>query len=121
MYLTSSGGPMDKPNRVPQLYGYTVCLVAVITFLISINGVVGAAFDFQRPLQGEGWYEESFSSFDNWIASNRRPYVPEGQAAVPDTTSIGTLHDRYNALRADRIAGAKFRAEKTIAGSGLLV
>lgn len=40
---------MDQPRWIPQLYGYTVCLIAVITILISLNSVVHNTFEFAEP------------------------------------------------------------------------
>lgn len=114
---------MDKPNRVPQLYGYTVCLVAVITFLISVTGAVNAVFTLKNPLQGEGYFEQSFSSFEAWQAagSDRRPFVVPGQAVPVDTTSIETRRTQFNALREERIAAGKFRGQKALTSSGILL
>jgi hypothetical protein len=42
----------EKPNRIPQIYGYTVCLIAVVAFLISINGIVDASFTLANPMHG---------------------------------------------------------------------
>ena len=37
---------MDRLNRfVAQFYGYAVCLITVIVMLISIKGIIDAAFE----------------------------------------------------------------------------
>ena len=41
---------MEKQNRVPQFYGYSVCLVAVITVLISVTSLMNAVIDLGDPL-----------------------------------------------------------------------
>jgi hypothetical protein len=42
---------MEKSRKVgAQIYGYAVCLVAVITFLISISTLVNAIIDLGDPL-----------------------------------------------------------------------
>ena len=40
---------MDQPRWIPQLYGYTVCLIAVVTILISRNSMVNNVFEFAEP------------------------------------------------------------------------
>ena len=40
---------MDQPRWIPQLYGYTVCLIAVVTILISRNSIVNNIFEFAEP------------------------------------------------------------------------
>src|SRR5919202_2386384 len=34
------GGIVERPERVPQLYGYTVCLVALVVGLASLTSLV---------------------------------------------------------------------------------
>jgi hypothetical protein len=45
---------MEKSQRVAQIYGYMVCLVAVITFLMSITQLVNSLIDLQDPIHA-GW------------------------------------------------------------------
>ena len=40
----------DKTQRIQMVYGYAVCLVAVITFLISVTSMVYAVIDLTDPL-----------------------------------------------------------------------
>lgn len=40
---------MDQPRWIPQLYGYTVCLIAVITILLSLSSLVNNVFEFAEP------------------------------------------------------------------------
>jgi hypothetical protein len=50
-----SGGEestMDRANRVAQLYGYTVCLVAVVTLLFAFPSVINSLFRLSDPLAG---------------------------------------------------------------------
>jgi hypothetical protein len=46
---------MDRLNRfVAQIYGYAVCLITVIVMLISIKGIIDAAFDLSDPAGPDG-------------------------------------------------------------------
>ena len=40
---------MERPRLVPQLYGYAVCLVSVITMLIASAGTIDGIFDAATP------------------------------------------------------------------------
>ena len=118
---------MDKPNRVPQIYGYTVCLVAVITFLISANSLVQNAFIMANPLQGgqaRFGGEPSITSYEAYRATydRERPVPgPDAKSPVTDTASEVTMRIRYDALRADRIERAKFESLRAVTGSLLLI
>ncbi len=98
---------MQQTSRARQWYGYTVCLIAVITGLISVAGSLNNAFDLSNPLAGERGSDVSLASFEAYKATRGR-FSP----ATPDTTSETTLRARYEALRADRIAHRRFQAWK---------
>jgi hypothetical protein len=113
-----------KPNRVPQIYGYAVCVIAVVTFLICATGIVNNVFDLTSPIKAGFGLESSLSSFEAYKATYQRDQrsVVGGAAseARPDTASEATLRKRYDALREDRISRVQFQAWKGIVTSGLL-
>lgn len=120
------GDDMDRPNRVAQLYGYAVCLIAVIVFLISANSLVENAFTLANPLRGAGnrfGPEPAISSFEAYRATatreNRLNPSVSGSATVAPPDSV--LRARYEVLRADRIDQARFDAERSLTTSGLLL
>ncbi len=108
----TDGGPVDKPNRVRQWYGYTVCLIAVVTGLICVAGILSNTFDLSNPLAAEGPFSESLRSFESYKATRERRGFPTEQRSTPDTASETTLRSRYEALRADHIAQRSFQARK---------
>ena len=118
---------MDKPNRVPQIYGYTVCLVAVITFLISANSLVQNAFTMANPLQGgqsRFGGEPSITSFEAYRATYERERPgpgPDAKSRAADTASEATMRTRYEALRTDRIERARFESLRSVTSSLLLL
>ena len=116
---------MEKPNRVPQIYGYTVCVIAVVTFLICATVIVNNVFDLANPIAAGFGFESSLSSFEAYQATYQRDQrsVVGGAAseARPDTASEATLRKRYDALREDRISRVQFQAWKAIVTSGLLL
>ncbi|HJU69229.1 MAG TPA: hypothetical protein VJ650_13395 [Gemmatimonadaceae bacterium] len=108
----------DKPNRIPQIYGYTVCLIAVVAFLISINGVVDATFTLANPMHGPYGHVESLASFEAYEATRTERTVIDRNAPV-DTTSEETRRRRFEALRTDRVAANRLQAWRRLVGSGL--
>ncbi len=109
---------IDKPNRIPQIYGYTVCLIAVVAFLISINGVVDATFTLANPMHGPYGHVDGLTSFETYEASRVERMSPDRTVPV-DTTSAETRRRRFEALRADRIDANRLQAWRRIVGSGL--
>jgi hypothetical protein len=109
---------MDKRFRMAHLYGYLVCLVAVITFLVCIGNVVSAAFDLSDPLYAYGDFEQqrSLSSLDNYrmdvLAS-----LPDGQPA-PDDDALRAM---YEAARDAQVRTVRLRSMRNITVAGLLI
>lgn len=118
----SGGGPVERPNRVRQWYGYTVCLIAIVTGLICVSGVLDRAFDLSDPLAQENPYSASLYSFAAYQAdmSGDSRLPGQGQTAS-DTTSAATLRAQYEALRADRIAQLRFVARKGLVTDVILL
>lgn len=108
----------DKPNRIPQIYGYTVCLIAVVALLISINGIVDATFTLANPLHGPYGHGDGLTSFESYEASRVERTMPD-RNLLADTTSLETRRRRFEALRSDRIDANRLQAWRRLVGSGL--
>ncbi len=113
---------MEKTSKVPQIYGYTVCVIAVVTFLICATVIVNNVFDLANPIQAGFGMESSFDAYKAAHEKDQRSGMAAA-AAEPrsDTVSEATLRGRYEALRADRIARVRFQSWKAITTSGLLL
>jgi len=115
---------MEKQHRMAQLYGYAVCLVTVITFLISVTSLVGAIFDLSDPLHATGFgvRGESLASFENYkmdvLKSPQQGQQLSAPAYVPDDQ---TLHAMYEAAKTDKIQSVSLRARRTITVDSLLI
>ncbi len=110
------------PNRLAQMYGYTVCLVSVILGLATASSILEAAFDRSHPLQNEYSFGASYTSFEAYKATYERERMPmgPGDTARRDTLSEETLRKRYDAMVADRVAASDYRTSKTFVTSGIL-
>ena len=109
---------IDKPNRIPQIYGYTVCLIAVVAFLISINGVVDATFTLANPMHGPYGHVDGLTNFESYEASRGDRMSPDRNTPA-DTTLVETRRRRFEALRTDRIEANRLQAWRRVVGSGL--
>jgi hypothetical protein len=115
--MNTSPAP-EKPNRIPQIYGYTVCVIAVVAVLISMHGIVDASFTLASPLHGQYGRGEGLTSFESYEAM-RMDRMTVDRNASPDTTSIDTRRRRFEVLRADRIESNRLQAWRRIVGNGL--
>jgi hypothetical protein len=116
----TQGGIVERPERVPQLYGYTVCLIALVIAIVSITSMVGSTFDLTTPalsVDSDFGFEPSVSSFEAYRATydrERRMMDTRNTGVAPDTTPESVLRQRYTALRADRVDRAVARAHRAI-------
>ena len=65
---------MDRSERIAQLYGYTVCLIAIIVLIFSANDLISSAFEYANPLAsgayGYGYNGQNLTSLPR---PTRRP------------------------------------------------
>jgi len=115
---------MEKTSRMPQVYGYLVCLVAVITVLICASTLVYAILDLGDPLHA-GYTPAgtpSLASFDNYKMDILRSVPKEGDSAkaayLPDDQ---TLRAMYEAAKDDKIQRERHEANRTIVIDTILI
>ena len=117
------GGMVERPERVPQLYGYSVCLVAIVVMLTSLSSLVDRAFNLSDPLLGGGpefgWGEPAVTSFEAYRATLDRAerMGPPGEQRPREVVPEPELRRRYEGLRADRLTRASFTARRELARS----
>jgi hypothetical protein len=120
------GGVVERPERVPQLYGYTVCLVALFWAIISTISIVDASLTLSAPLyrgdRGFAGMEPSVSSFEAFRTTydmSRRFMSPDSRGARADSVSEPELRRRYDALRSDRMERNSVEARRSLITSVL--
>ena len=111
---------LERPERVPQLYGYTVCLVTLIWALGSAVTMVENWQTLVSPVyarQNEYGTEPSITSFEAFRLTYDRARLfnaPEQAGALRDSLPESELRKRYGTYRADRIASIEVRARQSL-------
>jgi hypothetical protein len=109
---------MEARNRIAQVYGYAVCLVVVIVFIINLAGLISAFFDLSDPMHAGSAYRDkpSLASFENYridiVAS-----LTEGQPMPDDAT----LQAMFEAAKNDRIQSVRLSAKRNITLDSILI
>ena len=114
------GGVVERPERVPQLYGYTACLIGLIWALGSLVGIVESAQTLAAPVynnQNVYGLEPSISSLEAFRLTYDR--ARRFGAAGPSDGKLDTLPEaelrrRYETYRADRIAATSVEARQSL-------
>lgn len=109
---------MEKKSKAPLIYGYAVCLVAVITFLIAVAGIIFAVMDLGDPLYASNNYNKaSIASFENYKMDMLKSQG-EKETWAPDDK---TLKAMYEAEKDDRIRRVKHDSMRSIYINGALI
>ena len=112
------GGVVERPERVPQLYGYTVCLVALCWALVSAVNIVESFLTLSAPAYRDRDFgiEPSVTSFEAFRTTydrSRRIMSMDPRETKLDSLPEPELRRRYEALRADRIQRNTVAAQRS--------
>ena len=120
------GGIVERPERVPQLYGYTVCLIALVAGVVSLLSVVESGLALANPAYHNespwsGWNEPSVASFEAFRATYDRPRELRAEPGTPppERPTEAELRRRYEGLRADRVQRVRIAAQRSLITSSL--
>jgi hypothetical protein len=119
------GGVVERPERVPQLYGYTVCLVSLIWALGSGVALIQSGLTLTNPgYSSENYFgmEPSITSFEAFRLTYdraRRFTSPDPNAAKLDSVPEAELRQRYETLRTDLIQTNQVRARQELVTRGI--
>jgi hypothetical protein len=120
--LALRNGDMERPSRVAQLYGYTVCLIALVTILFTLPNLIETLFRLSDPLQADSQFGPTLSSLDAYKATyDHEPFPRDGGATPAARPSDEDLRRQYEALRADRIAENTFEGRRSLVSQLLLL
>lgn len=116
---------MEKSKKTgAQIYGYTVCLVSIITFLIAISNLVNAFLNLGDPLHS-GWNASgapSLASYENYkmdiLKTTQKGDEMSKTTYMPDDQ---TLRAMYEAAKSDKIQMVKHDANGSIIVCTLLI
>ena len=117
---------MERSDRVPQLYGYSVCLIAIVVMLVNVSSLVNQSFTLSNPLASDryGWGGAVLTSFETYRATMSRmesPAFPTAAASNAPKLTDAELRAQYEALRADQIARARLEARRDMTNSILML
>lgn len=110
----------EKSQKIQMVYGYVVCIVVVITFLISITSMVYALMDLTDPLNAHRTYGKdapSLASFDNYKIDIIKSLDPAHEISLEDAT----LQSMYTAAKDDAIAKVVHDSYRSIIVNGLVL
>ena len=119
---------MEKSRSIGQVYGYVVCVIAIVTTLISISMIIGSIFNLQDPLRSTspGFFgpTANLSSFEAYkidILTGRTDYSSSDDKDQSYTPSDEELRAAYEATKDDHIAKVRLDANRSITNGIILI
>ena len=106
---------MEKPNKIPLIYGYTICLAAVICFLISVSNIISSISNLSDPFHADRSSTDNLASFESYkldvLHFRSKDEIPDDQS----------LCATYEAVKADKIQTVQHTARRSIIMDGGLI
>ncbi|MDP2724115.1 MAG: hypothetical protein Q8O72_15265 [Bacteroidales bacterium] len=117
---------MEKPNRMPQIYGYLVCLVTVITFIICLANIIPSIIDLGDPMHSRSMFSmqnsPSLASFENYKMDVLKSSEKGGEGSVhsyiPDDQTIKAM---YEAAKSERIQNVVHDSNRSIVVNSIII
>jgi hypothetical protein len=107
---------MEKKTKIPQVYGYAVCIVAIITILISVTTLINSVMDASDPLYAWGG-DQQLSSFENFKVDALKSGKDEASYVPNDET----LRVMYDDAKNHKIRRVKHQTTKSMIVSSILI
>jgi hypothetical protein len=103
-------------QRVLQVYATVVCIIAIITMLITLANLISGYIDKGDPMHS-GWQSDNLSSFENFKLETMKG-ISEDQAYVPNDDEIMKM---YESAKEDKLEKAKHRINRDLTVNRLIL
>ena len=110
----------EKSTKIQMVFGYAVCLVAVITFLICASSMVYSLIDLTDPINAYRTYGKdapSLASFNNYKVDIIKSLDAGHELELDDAI----LQSMYDAAKQDAISKVKHNAYRSVFVNGLII
>lgn len=103
---------MEKPIKIGQIYGYTICVVSVITFLIALPQIIASSLDMREPLRS-GYLDPKLLSFEAYKLDTIKG-IRECTGSAATVSDDKTLRAMFESALSHKTQGALFQARKSM-------
>ena len=107
---------MEAKNKIIRVYSVIVSVIAIITILICLGGLVSSLIDRQDPLSAWG-NSETYSSFENFKLEKMKE-VTKDQAYIPSDEELRTM---YETAKEEKLVKAKHRVSRSLTVNSIVL
>lgn len=104
-------------NKAAQIYGYVVCVVAVITFIVAVANVTMAIINMNAPLYSGFQQEFNLASFEIYKVDAMKNISNEA-AYIPTDSELKAM---YESAVADAIARRSHQVKRDLIVNSILL
>lgn len=104
-------------SKALQVYAIVVCVIAVITFIISLSNVVSSLIDKQNPMHASWNKSDTYSSFERYKLESMKT-VTKDQVYVPSDEELRSM---YEEAKANMLAETNHRITRSLTVSSLVM
>ncbi len=111
---------MEKKQKIIQVYAVIICVIAVITILITLSSLVSSYIDKSDALAVTIYSnsnQASLASYENFKMDILKS-TQKDQAYIPDDQ---TLHKMYDEAKSAKIKMVEHRANRDITVSAIIM
>jgi hypothetical protein len=105
---------MENKSKIIQVYGVVVCVVAVITFLISLSSFVSAVIDKNGPKSSE-----RYSSFESYKMDAMED-ISKDNAYIPSEDELEQMYIASN-QKSQELQIHRYNRDMIVSGITILV
>jgi hypothetical protein len=114
---------MEKNQIIAKIYGYMICLVAVITFLICITDLVNSIIDRCDPIHADRYSSSTnLASFETYKMDLLKETKSEGDTSkatfIPDDKTMKAM---YETVKAEQMQSSLHKINRNIVVDSLLI
>ena len=107
---------MTKKTKMSQVYGYIVCVIAIITFLIALGGLITSIMDSNDPLYTWG-DTNNLSSFENF----KMNALSSSKNDIKFNPDDATLKIMYDDAKNHKIKQVQHQTKKSMVVNSILI
>jgi len=111
---------MERKQKIIQIYAVVICVIAVITILITLSSLVSSYIDKSDPLAVTIYSnsnQASLASFENFKMDILKS-TQKDQAYIPDNKTIQKMYDE---AKSAKIKMVEHRANRDITVSAIIM
>ena len=106
---------MENKNKIPQVYGYSICVVAIITFLITTTGLINSIIDVKYS-EYHSWSQNDNVTFEKYKMNTLNSFNKDPNY-IPTDEELQLMYEKEKVYNLQKV---KIRITKDFLSNGII-